>query len=211
MGAYSPAPVDDAGAGSARHARDHRADRARHGGGRAAVQGRAVRRADDRQTPEGRRRSCWNTTPASAIRKRQVLMKRLMSDLLPALVAARDGVLKNFQLRWYDDSALCVVMAARGLSRRLPQGHGDPRPGRGRRPAGRLDLPRRHGAVGRRPCAGRRRPGARRHRHSADACATPRRWPMKRWTASTGRKASAAATSAGARSTGADRVRTAPP
>jgi phosphoribosylamine--glycine ligase len=44
----------------------------------------------------------------------QVLMKRLMSDVLPALVAARDGLLNNFQLRWYDEAALCVVMAARG-------------------------------------------------------------------------------------------------
>jgi phosphoribosylamine--glycine ligase len=41
-------------------------------------------------------------------------MKRLMSDVLPALVAARDGLLNNFQLRWYDEAALCVVMAARG-------------------------------------------------------------------------------------------------
>ena len=32
----------------------------------------------------------------------QVLMLRLMSDLLPALIAARDGQLKNFDLRWRD-------------------------------------------------------------------------------------------------------------
>src|SRR5713101_4451098 len=44
----------------------------------------------------------------------QVLMLRLMSDLLPALLAARDGVLKNFDLRWYSDAALTVVMAAKG-------------------------------------------------------------------------------------------------
>jgi phosphoribosylamine--glycine ligase len=44
----------------------------------------------------------------------QVLMLRLMSDLLPALVAARDGMLKNFALRWYPEAALTVVMAARG-------------------------------------------------------------------------------------------------
>jgi phosphoribosylamine--glycine ligase len=44
----------------------------------------------------------------------QVLILRLMSDLVPALLAARDGVLKNFDLRWYDDVALTVVMAARG-------------------------------------------------------------------------------------------------
>jgi len=44
----------------------------------------------------------------------QVLMLRLMSDLLPALIAARDGVLKNFALRWYPQAALTVVMAAKG-------------------------------------------------------------------------------------------------
>jgi len=44
----------------------------------------------------------------------QPLMMRLMSDLLPALVAARDGVLKSFDLRWYDDAAVCVVMASNG-------------------------------------------------------------------------------------------------
>src|ERR1051325_10410230 len=44
----------------------------------------------------------------------QVLMLRLMSDLVPALIAARDGQLKNFDLRWYDDAALTVVMATKG-------------------------------------------------------------------------------------------------
>jgi phosphoribosylamine--glycine ligase len=44
----------------------------------------------------------------------QVLILRLMSDLVPALLAARDGQLKNFDLRWYDDAALTVVMAAKG-------------------------------------------------------------------------------------------------
>src|SRR6202035_2339418 len=44
----------------------------------------------------------------------QVLMMRLKSDLLPALIAARDGILKDVDLRWYDEAALCVVMAAQG-------------------------------------------------------------------------------------------------
>jgi len=44
----------------------------------------------------------------------QVLMLRLMSDLVPALLAARDGQLKHFDLRWYPDAALTVVMAAKG-------------------------------------------------------------------------------------------------
>jgi phosphoribosylamine--glycine ligase len=44
----------------------------------------------------------------------QVLMVRLMSDLLPALMAARDGVLDKLDLRWFDQAALTVVMAAEG-------------------------------------------------------------------------------------------------
>ncbi len=44
----------------------------------------------------------------------QVLMMLLKSDLLPALVATADGVLDRFDLRWHDDVALTVVMAARG-------------------------------------------------------------------------------------------------
>ena len=44
----------------------------------------------------------------------QVLMLRMMSDIVPALIAARDGQLKAFDLRWYPDAALTVVMAAKG-------------------------------------------------------------------------------------------------
>lgn len=44
----------------------------------------------------------------------QVLMMRLKSDLLAALLATADGVLKDFDLRWYSDAALTVVMAANG-------------------------------------------------------------------------------------------------
>jgi phosphoribosylamine--glycine ligase len=41
-------------------------------------------------------------------------MLRLMSDLVPAMLAACDGMLKNFDLRWFPDAALTVVMAAKG-------------------------------------------------------------------------------------------------
>jgi phosphoribosylamine---glycine ligase len=44
----------------------------------------------------------------------QVLMLRLKSDLLPALLATADGVLKTFDVRWHDDAAITVVMAANG-------------------------------------------------------------------------------------------------
>jgi phosphoribosylamine---glycine ligase len=44
----------------------------------------------------------------------QVLMLRMMSDIVPALLAACDGELKHFDLRWHPESALTVVMAAKG-------------------------------------------------------------------------------------------------
>jgi phosphoribosylamine--glycine ligase len=44
----------------------------------------------------------------------QVLMLRMMSDIVPAFIAACDGELKHFDLRWYPESALTVVMAAKG-------------------------------------------------------------------------------------------------
>jgi phosphoribosylamine--glycine ligase len=44
----------------------------------------------------------------------QVLMLRMMSDIVPAFLAACDGQLRNFDLRWYPEPALTVVMAAKG-------------------------------------------------------------------------------------------------
>ena len=44
----------------------------------------------------------------------QVLMMRMKSDLLPALLASVDGVLDHFDVRWHDDAALTVVLAANG-------------------------------------------------------------------------------------------------
>jgi phosphoribosylamine--glycine ligase len=44
----------------------------------------------------------------------EVLCLRLMSDLVPALQACVDGTLADFALRWYPESAVSVVMAARG-------------------------------------------------------------------------------------------------
>jgi phosphoribosylamine--glycine ligase len=44
----------------------------------------------------------------------QVLMSRLDSDLLPALMATADGSLDKVDLQWRDEAALVVVMAARG-------------------------------------------------------------------------------------------------
>ena len=44
----------------------------------------------------------------------QVLLMRLMSDLVTALVATCDGVLGSFDMRWYPEAALCIVMATEG-------------------------------------------------------------------------------------------------
>jgi phosphoribosylamine--glycine ligase len=44
----------------------------------------------------------------------QVLMMRLKSDILPALIATHDGTLDSITLEWKNDAALTVVMAAKG-------------------------------------------------------------------------------------------------
>src|SRR3954470_14575174 len=44
----------------------------------------------------------------------QALMMRLKSDIVPVLLAARDGILNQVDLRWHEETALCVVMAANG-------------------------------------------------------------------------------------------------
>jgi phosphoribosylamine--glycine ligase len=41
-------------------------------------------------------------------------MLRMMSDLVPACLACCDGQLRNFDLRWFPEPAVTVVMAAKG-------------------------------------------------------------------------------------------------
>ncbi len=53
----------------------------------------------------------------------QVLMMRLKSDLLTALIAMRDGQLHNLDLRWSDETALTVVMASQGYPGAYEKGH----------------------------------------------------------------------------------------
>ena len=95
----------------------------------------------------------------------QVLCVRLMSDLLPALIATHDGVLKNFHLRWQDRAALTVVMAAKGYPDSYQRGSII----RGLDKAAALKdvlrLPRRHQIGFGRSHPRQRRPRARRHRH----------------------------------------------
>ena len=74
----------------------------------------------------------------------QALLPRLMSDLLPALQAAYDGELKNFDLRWNDVASIAVVMAARGYPGGAGARQRDPRPRSRGGGAERAGVPCRH-------------------------------------------------------------------
>jgi phosphoribosylamine---glycine ligase len=110
MGAYSPAPNIDA-AMSARVMKEIIAPTMRA----MAAMGspyKGVLYAGLMITREGPKLIEYNARFGDP--ETQVLMLRLMSDIVPALLASRDGMLKSFDLRWYDDPALTVVMAANG-------------------------------------------------------------------------------------------------
>ena len=51
----------------------------------------------------------------------QVLLARLEDDLVPALLATRDGTLDSMSLSWRRESALTVVMATRGYPGTYPK------------------------------------------------------------------------------------------
>jgi phosphoribosylamine--glycine ligase len=53
----------------------------------------------------------------------QVMMPRLKSDLLTALIAMRDGMLREVDLRWSDEVALTVAMASKGYPGAYEKGH----------------------------------------------------------------------------------------
>ncbi len=148
----------------------------------------------------------------------QALMMRLISDPLPALIAAHDGILRQVDLRWHADAALCVVMAARGYPDDPQRGSeirgldaAGSRPGeqRSSTPPPAASLPRPTGPAKSRP-EDRLRPGARGSLPMVGASSASPRWaatspkpataPTPRSTGSTGPKASAAATSAAVRS-----------
>jgi phosphoribosylamine---glycine ligase len=118
MGAYSPAPVftqalqDEV---MARMIRPTLAEMARRG-----TPFRGVLFAGLMLTREGPKLLEYNVRFGDP--ECQVLMLRLQSDLLPALVAACHGALDRFALRWWEEAAIIVVMAARGYP-------GEPAPG----------------------------------------------------------------------------------
>jgi phosphoribosylamine--glycine ligase len=110
MGAYSPAPIIDA-ATSARVMAEIIQPTLRAMKAMGAPY-KGVLYAGLMITPEGPMLIEYNVRFGDP--ECQVLMPRLMSDLVPALLASCDGVLKSLDLRWHPQSALTVVMAAKG-------------------------------------------------------------------------------------------------
>ena len=130
----------------------------------------------------------------------QVLLPRLKSDLLPALQAACDGELRDFDLRWNDQAAVAVVMAARGYPDAPRARFGDQRAGSGRGVPGVSVFHAGTEAGPGRYDPGGRRTGADDLRHRHRMCRRRGRWPMRAWMPSSGPRVSAAATSARGRS-----------
>ena len=63
----------------------------------------------------------------------QVLMLRMMSDIVPALIACADGELAHFSLRWYDEVALTAsVMTGAGEYAPMPPVFGPVSPSKAR-------------------------------------------------------------------------------
>ncbi|MCD6505760.1 phosphoribosylamine--glycine ligase [Candidatus Poribacteria bacterium] len=52
----------------------------------------------------------------------QVILPRLDSDLVPALIACIEGRLKEIELRWREDAAVCVVLASGGYPGKYEKG-----------------------------------------------------------------------------------------
>jgi phosphoribosylamine--glycine ligase len=110
MGAYSPAPVMSAALVS--RTMDEIVWPTVRGMARRGTPFKGVLFAGLMVTTEGPKLIEYNVRFGDP--ECQVLMLRLKSDLLPALIATADGVLRTFDLRWHDDPALVVVMASKG-------------------------------------------------------------------------------------------------
>lgn len=52
----------------------------------------------------------------------QPLLMRMKSDIVPVLLAVADGDISGISLEWYDQAAVCVVMAAKGYPGDYPKG-----------------------------------------------------------------------------------------
>ena len=143
MGALSPVPGFDPGPAMEGFIRPALNEMARRG-----TPFRGILFAGLMLTPDGAKLIEYNVRFGDP--ECQALLPRLRSDLLPALLAACDGELGRFDLRWSDAASVAVVMAAPGypaapelgLRRRRPQrrrgragGAGCFRQGRGSTPA----------------------------------------------------------------------------
>ncbi len=117
MGCYSPAPVVDAAAEAVildGIIRPTIAEMARRG-----TPFRGVLYAGLMITAEGPKLLEYNVRFGDP--ECQVLMMRLKSDLVPALLACRDGMLDHVDLRWRGEAALTVVMATKGYPGSYPR------------------------------------------------------------------------------------------
>ena len=110
MGAYGPAPVlDDAGARRAMHDIVEPTLRAMAAAGRPF---KGILFAGLMVGRSGPKLIEYNVRFGDP--ECEVLMMRMRSDLLPALIAARDGELDQVDLRWHAEPAITVIMAAKG-------------------------------------------------------------------------------------------------
>jgi phosphoribosylamine--glycine ligase len=107
MGAYSPVAGFDAAQAMDGFIRPALAAMARRG-----TPFRGILFAGLMLTPDGAKLVEYNVRFGDP--ECQALLPRLRSDLLPGLVAACDGELAQFDLRWRDEAAVAVVMAAEG-------------------------------------------------------------------------------------------------
>ncbi|MDE2334402.1 MAG: phosphoribosylamine--glycine ligase [Rhodospirillales bacterium] len=118
MGAYSPPPVLTAAleeAAMQRIVRPALAEMARRG-----TPFRGILFAGLMLTAEGPKLIEFNVRFGDP--ECEALMLRLRSDLLAALLAAMDGELPSFDVRWSKEAAMTVVMAARGYPARPASG-----------------------------------------------------------------------------------------
>lgn len=58
-----------------------------------------------------------------AIRRRRWCCRRLKSDLLEIFLACIDGTLDQTEVLWYDNAAVCVVMASGGYPEKYQTGY----------------------------------------------------------------------------------------
>lgn len=107
MGAYAPVPNFDPGPAMEGFIRPALAEMARRG-----TPFRGILYAGLMLTEQGPRLIEYNVRFGDP--ECQVLLPLLRSDLLPAFVAACDGELAGFDLRWRDGASVGVVLAAEG-------------------------------------------------------------------------------------------------